>query len=76
MAKQKPPRLVAPPDAVRIVPLHGYASQPHFLAAAPAKFTYRKGPLLKAVEVFTIFWGNGWKTKPQSVAPPLPIVIT
>jgi len=39
---------------VRIVPLHGYASQQHLVAAAPAKLTYRKGPLLKAVEVFSI----------------------
>jgi hypothetical protein len=66
VAKRKTSRLVAPPDAVRIVPLHGYARQQHLLAAAPAKLTYRKGPLLKAVEVFTIFWGNGWKTKPQT----------
>ena len=66
MAKKRTPRLVAQTDAVRIVPLHGYAPHPHLLAAVPAKLTYRKGPLLKAVEVFTIFWGNGWKTKPQS----------
>ena len=66
MAKQKTPRLVALPDAVRIVPLHGYASHQHLLPAAAPKLTYRKGPLLKAAEVFTIFWGNGWKTKPQS----------
>lgn len=66
MAKRKTPPLVAQTDAVRIVPLHGYASHQALAAAAPAKLTYRNGPLMNAVEVFTIFWGNGWKTKPQS----------
>lgn len=58
--------LVAQPDAVRIVPLHGLAAYQAVAPAAPAKLTYRNGPLLNAVEVFTIFWGKGWKTTPQS----------
>jgi len=32
--------------------------------AAPAKapaLTYRNGPLLTAVQVFTIFWGSAWR---------------
>ena len=32
--------------------------------AAPAKLTYRNGPLLDAVEVFTIFWGDDWTKDP------------
>jgi hypothetical protein len=35
------------------------------LAAAPAAaphLTYRGGPLLTAVEVFTMFWGSAWQT--------------
>jgi len=43
---------------LRIVPLH-----PHVLdTAAPApQLTYRGGPLLANVEVFTIFWGTDWE---------------
>jgi hypothetical protein len=65
MAK-KSRRLVAPADAIRIVPLHEHASSQAVVDAPPAKLTYRNGPLLRAVEVFTVFWGNGWKAKPQS----------
>ena len=56
-------------DALRIVPLHvaTEAGQPtaDALAGAPAvppHLTYRGGPLLTAVEVFTIFWGSAWQT--------------
>ena len=50
-------------DPIRIVPL----CLPDTLAAAPAaRLTYRNGPLISAVEVFTIFWGREWKTAPQS----------
>jgi hypothetical protein len=43
---------------IRIVPLHPYARD----AAAPSPdFTYRNGPLLTGVEVFTIFWGADWQ---------------
>jgi hypothetical protein len=55
-------------DAIRIVPLHvaDTASTPTVEAAklAPAvapQLTYRGGPLLTAVEVFTIFWGAAWQ---------------
>lgn len=44
---------------IRIVPLN----RPE-LAAAPApaaQLTYRNGPLLTAVQVFTIFWGSAWQ---------------
>src|SRR6059036_2202059 len=60
-------------DAIRIVPLYvpDAVSQPtaEAAAAAPAvapQLTYRNGPLLSAVEVFTIFWGRAWQSAPQS----------
>jgi hypothetical protein len=55
-------------DAIRIVPISvpDTLRQPtgEALAAAPAsapQLTYRNGPLLVAVEVFTIFWGAAWQ---------------
>jgi hypothetical protein len=60
-------------DAIRIVPLFvaDTVSQPTVEAqaavpAAPPQLTYRDGPLLTAVEVFTIFWGKAWQQGPQS----------
>jgi len=44
-------------NPIQIVPLHGEA------LAAPvtaAQLTYRGGPLLPAVQVFTLFWGTAW----------------
>ena len=53
------------PDPIRIVPVHRVADlgrPAHGAAAAPAAdFTYRGGPLLTAVEVFTVFWGSWWQ---------------
>lgn len=49
---------------IRIVPLH----RPEAAAAAPAaapQLTYRNGPLLTAVEVFTVFWGSVWQQAPN-----------
>jgi hypothetical protein len=55
-------------DAIRIVPLYlpDTPRQPMADAvvravAVPPKLTYRKGPLLTAVEVFTLFWGSAWQ---------------
>lgn len=55
-------------DAMRIVPLHdaAAASTPTVEAARLAppvapKLIYNGGPLLTAVEVFTIFWGTAWQ---------------
>lgn len=48
--------LAARGDSIRVVPLH----LPDELLAAPAvppQLTYRGGPLLTNVEVFTVFWG-------------------
>ena len=52
-------------DPIRVVPLHGIDDLTAPIGvSAPAvapKLTYRGGPLLTAVEVFTIFWGSGWQ---------------
>jgi len=64
-AKSRPSELYHP---IRIVPLHPGKAK----AAAPQtppQLTYRKGPLLTAVQVFTIFWGN-WNAAPQNALLP------
>jgi hypothetical protein len=50
---------------IRIVPLHRPEAERVRAAVAP-QLTYRGGPLLTAVEVFTVFWGAEWKQAPQS----------
>jgi hypothetical protein len=50
---------------IRVVPLHRPEAQ-RFAAAATPQLTYRGGPLLTAVEVFTVFWGAEWKQAAQS----------
>jgi hypothetical protein len=51
------------------VPLHLpselYRPAPGIAPAAAAQLTYRGGPLLEAVEVFTIFWGTAWQSGTQ-----------
>jgi hypothetical protein len=54
---------------IRIVPLHPGKAK----AVAPqvaAKLTYRNGPLLTSVQVFTIFWGAAWNDAPQNAMLP------
>lgn len=69
-AKQPSRMIAAPTDPIRVVPLHmpneaGAALEG--IAAGPAPhLTDRGGPLLTAVEVFTIFWGAAWQQAPQS----------
>jgi len=46
---------------IRIVPMH-----PVTAAATSPQLTYRNGPLLTNVEVFTLFWGSGWQKAPAS----------
>jgi hypothetical protein len=57
-------------DPIRIVPLHlpSELYRPSAGIGAPpaAQLTYRGGPLLTAVKVFTIFWGKAWQTSPNS----------
>ena len=69
--KRRPQRPVSESkDAIRIVPLYlpaGLTGLTADLAAAPAPIlTYRGGPLLSAVQVFTIFCGSDWKKAPQA----------
>lgn len=46
---------------IRVVPMH-----PVKATAASPQLTYRNGPLLTNVEVFTLFWGSGWQKAPAS----------
>lgn len=39
---------------------------PSAQAGATPKLTYRNGPLLTSVNVFTVFWGSAWQQAPQS----------
>lgn len=68
MAKSRP-RVPPQIDHVRIVPLHRGAIGIEPAAAMP-QLTYRNGPILGAVEAFTVFWGDGWKAAPQSAMIP------
>ncbi len=53
-------------DSIRIVPMHpGPGAEAAAPAAAP-QLTYRNGPLIAAVEVFTVFWGPAWNAAPQN----------
>ena len=64
-AKSRPSELYHP---IRIVPLHPGKAK----AAAPQtppQLTYRNGPLLTAVQVFTVFWGD-WNAAPQNALVP------
>ena len=45
-----------------------FDGKPH-VAPADALLTYRGGPLLQNVQVFTVFWGTKWKT--SSTAQPI-----
>jgi len=54
---------------IRIVPLHPGKAK----AAAPQtppKLTYRNGPLLTSVQVFTLFWGAEWNKPAQNAILP------
>src|SRR5437879_12543134 len=63
------PRRMKSPQArkhpISIVPLHR-PEAPAAAAAAAPHLTYRSGPLLTAVEVFTVFWGSAWEQAPNS----------
>src|SRR5690348_9057081 len=48
---------------IRIVPLHRPEAA---VAAAAPHLTYRNGPLLTAVQVFTAFWGSPWEKAANS----------
>jgi hypothetical protein len=62
-------------DAIRIVPLHlpdaiktPPADAVPAAAAFPPWLTYRNGPLISTVEVFTIFWGPTWQSAQAPLA--------
>jgi hypothetical protein len=59
--------LAGPSDAVRIVPLHQGGEAIGVAGAArrapAARLTYRGGPLLQNVQVFTVFWGAAWNQR-------------
>jgi len=53
---------------IRIVPLHRPSELfvPGRRAKAPAaELTFRGGPLLTSVQVFSVFWGAAWQQPPQ-----------
>lgn len=67
------PGLIGAHDGIRVVPLYvaddvfkptdaAAAAQP----AVPPQLTYRGGPLLTKVKVFTAFWGTQWNNAPLS----------
>jgi hypothetical protein len=67
-------RIVPPSgrDPIRIVPLHlpdaVRAPSPGLAAPPGPLLTYRGGPLLTAVQVFTVFWGDAWQGTESSLA--------
>ena len=69
-ATSLPKKIVRLNDPIRIVPLHLptelYRPSAGIKAPPAADLTYRGGPLLTNVKVFTIFWGQTWKTSPNS----------
>ncbi|HYK82281.1 MAG TPA: hypothetical protein VEU55_03990 [Gemmatimonadales bacterium] len=56
-------------DPIRIVPLRAppelFGPAPGIQAPPPPELTYRGGPLLAAVEVYTVFWGAAWNDAAQ-----------
>jgi len=53
-------------DPIRIVPLHFPSPRITAAPTAAPQLTYRSGPLLTAVEVFTVFWGTDWNAAPMN----------
>jgi len=49
---------------ITIVPL--YKPEEEMALATPAQLVYNNGPLLTAVQVYTIFWGSAWQQSPAS----------
>lgn len=64
--------VLARADPIRIVPLKVppglVAHRPGIAALPQPSVTYRGGPLLTSVEVFTIFWGSSWRTAHATLA--------
>ena len=70
VARSKRVKVLRLKDPIRIVPLHLpielYRPSAGIAALPAAQLTYRNGPLLVSVKVFTIFWGQAWQTSPNS----------
>jgi hypothetical protein len=56
----------APKLPIRVVPLYRPEAPARAAAAAAPVLTYRNGPLLTAVQVFTVFWGSAWQQAPNT----------
>lgn len=55
-----------PLNPIRIVPVRLDARLEAPVPGPAPNLTYRGGPLLTAVQVFTFFWGDGWQAEPQA----------
>jgi hypothetical protein len=70
MAIQQGDYLVGSADPIRIVPLHVPKDLVTYRGDVPAlpnaQLTYRNGPLIGAVDVFTVFWGD-WSQQTQMI---------
>ncbi|HME07771.1 MAG TPA: hypothetical protein VKG25_11995 [Bryobacteraceae bacterium] len=68
MSTKKHGVLPAVSDPIRIVPLHTPKELSQAVegvaAAPPPHLSYRGGPLMTSVEIFTVFWGKPWTTAP------------
>jgi len=72
-SKPRPKSAATPKSARPSFTVHPDRSSPpgKAKAAAPqvaAKLTYRNGPLLTSVEVFTVFWGAQWNSSARCAA--------
>jgi hypothetical protein len=64
---ERPMVLAGPGDSIRIVPLYVPEEITQLkVGATQPKLTYRGGPLLASVQVFTVFWGSAWNSSPQT----------
>jgi hypothetical protein len=55
-----------PNKPIRVVPIRLDARLEAPAPGPAPHLTYRGGPLLTAVQVFTFFWGDGWQEEPQA----------
>ena len=57
-------------NPLHIVPMYSNGVLPSNVAAAPATsapdLTYRGGPIISNVQIFTVFWGSAWQQSPQN----------
>jgi hypothetical protein len=58
--------LPAHSDSIRIVPLHPAIGQEIAAPASAPHLTYRNGPLIASVEIFSVLWGAAWNSAPQA----------